>query len=419
VPARRSTVSPVDLTGRHVLIVDDNATNRRILEEVLQRWQMKPTAVDSGWLAFKALEGAEARGEPFNLLLLDCQMPEMDGFTVAERIRANAGLTQPVMIMVSSCTRKGDAARARAVGIACHLNKPLKQSELRDAICRVLGQEVMPAEAAEADAPVRVPFEKPGRALRVLLAEDNVVNQKLAVRLLQRRGHAVSIATDGREVLKALDQEKFDLILMDVQMPNMSGFECAGSIRQVEKLSGGHMPIIAMTAHAMAGDRDRCLEAGMDDYVCKPIRPEALFEAIDRVMAGVAPAAPAAPAAVPNVTLVFDVATALARIDEDRDLLIEVTGLFRRDCPQMMAGCRDAIARDDAQHLEREAHKLKGALGAFCAQPAYEAAAQLETIGRAGDLTRAAEACTLLEAELTRLEPELDALVKGPAPCAS
>jgi two-component system sensor histidine kinase/response regulator len=415
-----SDIAPVDVSGMHVLIVDDNATNRRVLEEVLQRWHMKPTAVDSGWLAFKALEGAETRGEPFRLALLDCQMPEMDGFTVAEKIRANSKLTQPVMIMISSCTRKGDAARAREVGIACHLSKPLKQSELRDAINRSLGQPVAPVEAkAEPETPAPVAVEKPGRSLRILLAEDNFVNQKLAVRLLQRRGHNVAIATDGREVLKMLDRDRFDLILMDVQMPNMSGFECAGAIRQVEKLSGSHVPIIAMTAHAMTGDRERCLEAGMDDYVCKPINPKSLFEAIERVIPSAA-STMGVPAEQPvNEDKVFDVDAALARIDGDRELLLEVAGLFRRDCPSIVEGIRGAIARCDARALEREAHKLKGSVGALGAQPAFDAAQKLETIGKRGDVADAAAAFTLLEAEMTRLGNELDVFVKGKVACGS
>ena len=411
------SAAAVDLTGLHVLIVDDNATNRRILEEVLQRWQMKPTAVDSGWLAFKALEGAQARGEPFHLVLLDCQMPEMDGFTVAERIRQNRSLTQPVMIMVSSCTRNGDSVRARQVGIACHLNKPLKQSELRNAIYRSLGTEPVPSQLVLPAEVTPVPRETSARPLRVLLAEDNTVNQKLAVRLLQRRGHSVTIATDGREVLKALDQSQFDVILMDVQMPNMSGFECATAVRQVEKLSGSHIPIVAMTAHAMTGDRERCLAAGMDDYVCKPINPQAMFDAIERVLPQTSmPGSPAIPVTGDQV---FDVADALARIEGDRELLVEVVGLFRRDCPKMLEDIRDAISRCDASNLEREAHKLKGSLGALSAKSAAGAAQKLETIGKRGDLADAAAACRLLEAEMTRLEPELESLVKGRVACAS
>jgi CheY-like chemotaxis protein/HPt (histidine-containing phosphotransfer) domain-containing protein len=378
---------------------------------------MKPTAVDSGWLAFKALEGAQTRGEPFELVLLDCQMPEMDGFTVARCIRDIPSLPQPVMIMISSGSRQGDSLRARQLGIACHLSKPIKQSELRDAICRSLGAPPAPAEPSEPAASTPAP-ESPSRPLRVLLAEDNTINQKLALRLLQRRGHQVTVATDGREVLQALDQARFDLILMDVQMPNMSGFECARAIRQVEKLSGTHIPIIAMTAHAMAGDRERCLEAGMDDYLSKPITPRALFDAIDRVRGPAAPSS-APPPAVSDTDKVFDMDSALARIDGDQELLAEVVALFQRECPKMLAEVRDAIRRCDAATLEREAHKLKGALGALSAQPAAEAARKLEAIAHRGDLAEAAEACRSLEAELTRLEPELEAVMKGRLACVS
>jgi PAS domain S-box-containing protein len=425
-----SMASLVDLEGLRVLIVDDNATNRRILEELLQRWHMKPTAVDSGWLAFKALEGAQAQDEPFKLVLLDCQMPEMDGFTVAEEIRANSQWPQPTLIMISSATRRGDSAKARQCGIACHLTKPLKQSELREAICRVLGAQAG-APGTDGGAPTRVPV--PGgtgaatRSYRILLAEDNPVNQKLALRILERRGHKVVIASDGHEALEALDRQAFDLVLMDVQMPKMSGFEATAAIRQLEKMGKRRTPIVAMTAHAMAGDRDRCLDAGMDDYVSKPINPAILFEVIERVLAGANPpaASVAPPPAKNDETLplargkTMDVAAALERIDGDRELLTEVAGIFRRDCPAMLETIRDAIERQDARTLEREAHKLKGSLGAFCAQPAFEAALRLEMIGQRHHLDRAAGAYQLLEAEIDRLAPELEALAKGEPACAS
>lgn len=428
--AKTSLASVADLAGLRVLIVDDNATNRRILEELLQRWHMKPTAVDSGWLAFKALEGAEAQGEPFKLILLDCQMPEMDGFTVAERVRANPELTQPTVIMISSATRRGDSAKARQCGIACHLSKPLKQSELREAICRVLGTtDLIPA--AEADQPTRVqPMPAPAnRTYRILLAEDNPVNQKLAVRILERRGHTVVIAGDGVQALETLDRQKFDVVLMDVQMPRMSGFEATAAIRQLEKMGNGHLPIIAMTAHAMAGDRERCLEAGMDDYVSKPINPSILFDVLDRVTHHAPSATPAAspPKRVmrPDETVSFagekalDVDAALERIDGDRGLLVEVAGIFRRDCPQMLETIREAVNQQDQRTLEREAHKLKGSLGAFCAKPAFEAAMRLETIGRRGNFDSVMGAYQLLEAEIDRLAPELEALAKGQAACVS
>ncbi|MCG3148103.1 MAG: Sensor histidine kinase RcsC [Verrucomicrobiae bacterium] len=431
--SKTALASLVDLAGLRVLIVDDNATNRRILEELLQRWHMKPTAVDSGWLAFKALEGAEAQGQPYKLILLDCQMPEMDGFTVAERIRANTALTQPTLIMISSATRRGDNAKARQYGIACHLTKPLKQSELREAICHVLGTTA-PAPVDEPDQPTRVqPLPRNGtatRAYRILLAEDNPVNQKLAVRILERRGHTVVLANDGVQALEALDRQNFDVVLMDVQMPNMSGFEATAAIRQLEKMGQRRIPIVAMTAHAMAGDRERCLAAGMDDYVSKPINPAVLFDVIDRVVTGPG-ASKSAPAVAdtrshrmdaPSDTApgaALDVAAALERIDGDRELLIEVAGIFRRDCPAMLENIRDAVARQDARTLEREAHKLKGSLGAFCAKPAFEAALRLEFLGQRRQMEQAASAYQLLETEIDRLAPELEALAKGQPACAS
>ena len=234
----------------------------------------------------------------------------------------------------------------------------------------------------------------------------------------------VTVVSNGRDALKTLDREKFDLILMDVQMPHMSGLEATVAIRQVEKMIGTHMPIIAMTAHAMAGDRQRCLESGMDDYVPKPLEPKALFEAIERVMArvpqagGVAATAPADVLDVPRENI-FDLELALERVDGDRKLLAEVAGMFCQDCPKMMKDVRDAVRRGDAPSLTLVAHKLKGSLGAFCAHAAYEAAQKLEEIGASGALDGAQEATQSLDAELSRSVPLLEELESEAAACKS
>jgi CheY-like chemotaxis protein len=274
VPARRTAV-----VGARVLAVDDNATNRRILQEVLCGWQMRPTLCVSGAEALVELERAAAAGEPYPLVLLDAHMPEMDGFTLASRIQQSPLLAGIRLVMLTSAGQTDDVARCRKLGIEAYLLKPIKQSDLLTTLLNALdaGRRLPPAP--EAATPASGP-----RVFRVLLAEDNVVNQKLGVRLLEKRGHTVVVAGNGREALEVLARESFDVILMDVQMPEMDGLEATAAIRADEARTRRHLPIIAMTAHAMKGDRERCLAAGMDAYVAKPIQPKELYEAIDQVM---------------------------------------------------------------------------------------------------------------------------------------
>jgi two-component system sensor histidine kinase/response regulator len=269
-------VELADLKGLRVLVVDDHATNRRILEEVLVRWGLSPTVLAGGKAALAALEQAAQAGTPVPLVLLDAHMPEMDGFALAERIKEAPELAGATIMMLSSAAQLGDAARCREVGIECYLTKPVKQSDLLRALQKALGS--VPANARR---PV-VALQRSARPRRILLAEDNVVNQRLAVRLLEKWGHTVVVAPNGRKALDALAGGSFDLVLMDAQMPEMSGFEATAAIRERERATGGHIWIVAMTAHALAGDRERCLRAGMDGYVAKPLQAQVLFDAIEQ-----------------------------------------------------------------------------------------------------------------------------------------
>ncbi|MFI5394789.1 MAG: response regulator [Candidatus Binatia bacterium] len=277
-PARPTATPTATLEALPVLVVDDNATNRRVLYEMLSHWRMRPTLADGGIAALTELKRATRLKQPFPLILLDAQMPEMDGFQLVERIKTDPELSGATIMMLSSADLPGDAARCRALGVNAYLAKPIKQSELLDTILLVLG-ESLPC------APRQVEAESGSGAprLRILLAEDNVVNQRLVVRLLEKRGHTVVVANNGREALTALHDAPFDIVLMDVQMPEMDGFETTQAIRQQEELTGTHLPIIAMTAHAIKGDEECCLAAGMDDYISKPVDLQKLFEVIRRV----------------------------------------------------------------------------------------------------------------------------------------
>ncbi len=262
-----------------VLVVDDNATNRRLLEETLKRWGAMPCPAASGQAALEAIELAEAEGKHFSMILLDHQMPDMDGFAVAERIRQQPKLLSTIIMMLSSGGQRGDASRCRELGITAYLFKPFKQSELLEAMLISLGRQ--PGEAAKAPLITRHALRERRPALSVLVAEDDLVSQRLVVRLLEKRGYTVEAAGNGQKALAALEKQSYDVVLMDVQMPELDGFQATAAIREREKTTGKHLRIIAMTAHAMKGDREKCLAAGMDGYISKPIQPKEMVGAIE------------------------------------------------------------------------------------------------------------------------------------------
>jgi PAS domain S-box-containing protein len=409
---------PAQLGGLRVLVVDDNTTSTRILEEMLSHWGLRPTAVDSGPAALAALEGAHQAGQPFHLALLDAHMPEMDGFTLAETIRRQSQWNEPRILMLSSAGPMGGTNRARSAGVVDLLVKPVRHADLCQAILRAMGATVHAGQpTAERPTPA-------GRPLRILLAEDNPVNQKVAVGLLEKQGHTVTVAGNGREALTALypadslaNEDRglpFDVVLMDVQMPEMDGLRATAAIRQRERVGGEHLPIIAMTAYALKGDRERCLEAGMDGYVSKPIRRAELLEALQAVVpARAEPAAPPpAEAAAPKP---LDVTAALEELLGDQKLLTELAGLFLAECPRWVAEIHAAVACGDARRLQLAAHSLKGAVTSFVARDASEAALRLEKMGRSGDLSAAAGAVAALVQEVERLRPALTALAEQAA----
>ncbi|PYM60404.1 MAG: hypothetical protein DMD79_15845, partial [Candidatus Rokuibacteriota bacterium] len=390
---------PESLAGRSVLVVDDNATQRRILVAALGRWGMAAVAEMDGVAALRAVSEARRGGRPFDLVLLDAQMPEMDGFVLAERLR-EAGETAP-MVLLSSGAQAGDAARCRVLGLAGYLAKPVNQADLREAILVALGPAASGRSTADGAVPLvtRHTLRERRRRLHVLVAEDNPVNQKVAVRLLERHGHAVRVVGTGRDAVAAVAQTLFDLVLMDVQMPDMDGLEATVAIRARERADQTaaskrrRIPIVALTAHAMKGDADRCLAAGMDGYVSKPVSWEALQAEIERVLVS-ADGLPAPP---------VDLAVFLETVGGDRVLIRELVGVFVADCPGRRLELRQAIARADAEGLRQVAHGLKGALATLGATAAWALAADLERRGEDGRLQDAEDTLARLEDELDRL----------------
>ena len=272
----------IPLAGIPVVVVDDNLTNRRILSDMLWAWGMLPAPAASGPEALAQLQRGLQRGQPYSLVLTDVHMPEMDGFELVKQIHETPGLTQPVILMLTSGDRGDDIARCRKLGISSYLTKPVRRVELRAAMLAALAHQAPPGDPAArwSDAPSDRPSKDQGVSYRILLTEDNVVNQRLALRILEKAGHVVTIAENGKVALRMLEEQTYDLVLMDVQMPEMGGFEATARIREKEASTGRYIPVVAMTAHAMAGDRERCVDAGMDDYLAKPVVASRLLEMV-------------------------------------------------------------------------------------------------------------------------------------------
>ena len=410
VPTTAVFAGAVDLKGLRVLVVDDNATNRTFLERTLLSWDMKPATAASGQEALVAVERARRSDEPFPLVLTDVIMPEMDGFELAQRIGLIPGLDATVILVLTSGDRRRDAERCREMGIAACLSKPIKHSDLMDAIMSALGSRTDRRRHAPRDKAEPL---KRGAGLHILLAEDNAVNRQLVVRTLEKRGHEVATAENGREALETLSKQGFDLVLMDVQMPVMDGLEATSAIREREKGTGEHIPIVALTASAMKGDRERCLSAGMDGYVSKPVQAGELYRAVERFSPSPAPGQGGNP---PQSERAFDRDAALARLNGDVQLLEEMVELFLEYTPPLLDEIRLAVGLRDSRALERAAHKLRGSIGNFGAVGAFAAAEKLEAIGRSGDFLDVEEAQERLEAEIEHLQGDLSLRVEQPVP---
>ncbi len=399
---------PVRLAGRRVLIVDDNATNRMVLREMFGSWAMAPLTAADGPGALALLKDQEARGATVDLAVLDVQMPGMDGFTLARRIRESRAFKDVKILILTSIGERGEAALCREIGISAYLLKPIKKAELFDAIGLILGDE----EAARGDVPAPglvtrhyLREKQAGKKLQVLLAEDDDINRKVAVNMLEKSGHRVAVAVNGREVLEKLAGESFDVVLMDVQMPEMDGLTAARRIRESDAACRD-VPIVAMTAHALKGDREKCLAAGMDDYLSKPIR-------IQELLAKIAQATDSRTRPEPAGTLKtaefdtgrapVDLVRALEQTMGNRELLDSLLEEFEAMLADQIAAFREMVDAGRTEALGRDAHRLKGAAANLYVEIVRSTAEELEKMGKRTELGAAASLLDVLAAELERL----------------
>ena len=398
-------VRPRALDGMKVLVVDDNATNRLILEEMLLSWHMQPTVAADAKSAMAILKRATAARERFDVVITDGQMPGVDGFTLTRWIRQERGLAKTKIVMLTSIGSDAGAVRGAKAGVDAFLSKPVKDSDLLDALASVIGVSTRYAQAKGRAKPAV--GRRPRRTLKILVAEDNPVNRKLVLTLLKKRRHKVTGVENGRLAVDAIRKQnsRFDLVLMDLQMPEMGGLEATAAIRASESGTSRHLPIIALTAHAMQGDRERCLAGGMDDYLSKPIDVTQLIATVEQLAEAPGVDSPSAPAPAPLA--IFDEQAALASVGRDRDLLAEVAVTFCTSCVDYQKRIEAALEETNAEALRMAAHALKGAIATLGSSAGREAAARLEQLARDGDFDSAPAAYASLRACIAKLDTAL------------
>jgi two-component system sensor histidine kinase/response regulator len=402
----------VNLESLRALVVDDNRANRAILEKILIQWGMRPSLASSADEALAALGSAQRSADPFRLVLLDVCMPGTDGFDLCERIRQQSDLGNTTIVMLSSSGLRGDAIRCRDLRVAAYLTKPVGHRELREAVLAVLAGRTSPAGQRAQPVITRHTLRQGRGGNCVLLVEDNAVNQAVAVTLLEKHGYRVAVANHGQEALDLIAKQSFGAVLMDVQMPVMGGFEATAAIREREKKTGGHVPIIAMTAHAMKGDREKCLEAGMDGYISKPFKVRELMHIIAGMTEGAVEerALPPEQPAQPDAARIVDPHEVLAQFEGDTAILGAAVSLFFREIPKQLAALARDVEAGACDSLARSAHTVKGMLSNFAAEAGVQAALRLEQAARAGDQREARDAFTGLEQVIKQLKPELESL---------
>lgn len=404
---------PKLLNKMPVLVVDDNRTNLKILEEILLGWEMAPVLMNDGKAAMEELQRAASAGQAYRLALVDSQMPDINGFELARKIKSIPSLGSAAILILSSSDLFNEAEFCKALGISRFLRKPVTPSELFDAIITALG--IIPGIPAKDTESARMQSVDASDKLHVLVAEDHPINQKLVTQILAERGHTWAIATNGIEALQLLDRQTFDVILMDGQMPEMDGYQATQEIRRREQSTGGHIRIIAVTAHAMKEDRDRCLRAGMDDYVSKPIDADHLVQRLEGRLTSGAESLVTARALSTHVrapSASFDLEIALKRARGKRSFLVQLTNVFLQDVPNTVDEIRSAAQANDVRRLERAAHRLKGSASTLAAGPVTEAATRLEQLCREDKLELAHTVVADLNILLAELSGELETVVK-------
>jgi two-component system sensor histidine kinase/response regulator len=396
-----------------VLIVDDNATNRFVLSEQLTAWGVRQAPAEGALQAMDMLRAARVAGDPFTLVITDMQMPDVDGETLGASIRSESELSDTLLVMLTSLGRPGDAQRLASKGFSACLTKPVRQSQLFDCLATLLEGRTPTGSVPCPEHPTRhAATETRHRNERILLAEDNATNQQVATRLLEKMGFSVVAVANGREAVRALEAGPFDLVLMDLQMPLMDGFEATRAIRDPQSaVRNRRVPIVAMTAHALKGDRERCLDAGMDDYLTKPVDPKKLAKVTEH---WVGRSSDDAPAVVPAVIvepvkapIIFDRPGLVARTMEDEDLLQEVVSCFLEDTPRLIDGLKAHIRSGDSAAAGAQAHGLKGAAANVGGVALSETAAEMERAGRAGRLEALAALMPELERQFARLRDRM------------
>ncbi len=398
-------VFPEEIRGRRILVVDDNRTNRLIVLQYLKAWGCSAEAVGDAAEALACLREAQRTNNPFHMAILDMEMPGTDGATLGRQIKSEPAISHTILIMLTSRGQRGDGKCMREIGFAAYLTKPLKSTQLFDCLALAMGSG-QAASTGEALPLItrHVIEEQKKRNVRILVAEDNVTNQKVVVHMLDKLGYRADLVQNGREALKSIEAVAYDIVFMDVQMPEMDGFEATAVIRQREKEGGtAHLPVVAMTAHAMKGDRERCIEAGMDDYVSKPIQPKELADAIRRMLELPAQVEhPIEPVQVAEPPAVFDRDALLQRLDGDEELVSEIIQLFLDHASGQLERLSQAVKDGKHDMVKLHAHSLKGAAANVEAAAMKEVAFEIER--NAADAQNVGPLVEKLEAELSKLQ---------------
>jgi CheY-like chemotaxis protein/nitrogen-specific signal transduction histidine kinase len=397
-----------ELNGVRVLLVDGKTKDREFLKEILRGFGMEPVCAGNANDGIWELVGARDAGVAFPLVIVDSELPDKDGFAFVREVREFNDLPKTMILMLATKSESGTEEACKGLGLSAVLSKPIKEWELLQAIQATLAQREQ--EGGDDSLITSQSLQQTTSRFNVLLAEDNLVNQKLTARMLERKGHTVTIVPTGIQALEALEHQRFDVVLMDLEMPEMNGIEATRAIRDRERISGGHIPIIAITAHAMKGHMERCLQSGMDGYISKPMRAEELYVKMEKIVAKT-PRKDTPPEKNMDVEKSIDREALMERVGGDRGLLKEIAELFVDDSAVLLAEMRGAIEERDAERLARTAHTLKGSVGNFAAPWAVEALVEVEGLARRWDLFGAAEALEKAEQEIHRVNGALAELV--------